>query len=67
MSERGFDAVVIDPTRLDGPGLEQLPPDPRADTEAMAAYPWREAYFDELRRAAIEFRSDPERIALPRP
>ena len=27
-----------------------LPPDPRADLPAMAAYPWRNQYFDDIRR-----------------
>lgn len=30
--------------------LPPLPRDPRADLPAMAAYPWRDAYFDEIRR-----------------
>jgi hypothetical protein len=29
---------------------QPLPPDPRADLPAMAAYPWRNQYFDEIRR-----------------
>lgn len=33
----------------------QIPLDPRADGEAMAAYPWRDAYFDELNSLSYEY------------
>jgi hypothetical protein len=35
-----------------GPGIDQspLPRDPRNDVPAMAAYPWRERYFDDIQR-----------------
>jgi hypothetical protein len=35
--------------------LQPLPHDPRADLPAMAAYPWREQYFDEIRRTPSSY------------
>lgn len=34
----------------------QIPLDPRADSEGMAAYPWRDAYFDELNSLSYDYR-----------
>jgi len=33
----------------------QIPLDPRADSPAMAAYPWADAYFDELNRLRYDY------------
>lgn len=42
---------VVEPVRLDAPDATVYPPDPRAALPAMAKYPWRDEYFQELQRA----------------
>lgn len=42
-------ATVADAT---GGTVNDLPPDPRAELGAMAAYPWRDRYFDDIRRTS---------------
>lgn len=53
----GWDRVTDDTRRAPAPRAPAtpddsttLPPDPRADLPSMAAYPWRERYFDDIRR-----------------
>jgi hypothetical protein len=48
----GLDA---EPIALDGPDAEVFPPDPREDLPAMAKYPWRHEYFQELQRAQTTY------------
>lgn len=43
--------ITAPPVDLADPSAEPLPADPREDLPAMAAYPWRHEYFQELQRA----------------
>ncbi len=53
----GFTAATPDaePVQLDAPDAETFPPDPREELPAMAKYPWRHEYFQELQRAPTTF------------
>lgn len=52
-------APVTAPTKskpaLPAQGAAPLPHDPRADLPAMAAYPWRNQYFDDIRRTTTTY------------
>lgn len=47
----GDDAPQQADTEVEG----QIPLDPRADGAAMAAYPWRDAYFEELNSLSYDY------------
>lgn len=50
-TDDGDDATQQVATEVEG----QIPLDPRADGEGMAAYPWRDAYFDELNSLSYDY------------
>ena len=51
----GVGAMTDPPVVLNGPGAPVHPKDPREDLPAMAKYPWRHDYFQELQNVPITY------------